>query len=94
MTYMGEITLWSSTPAALVSCSWSRSSSPPLPPSPRTNSPPSPSVARVVELPEVRERMYAMSFEPSPTTPEEYDQIMRKQYETFTRVAKTLGLIK
>ncbi|HZM44816.1 MAG TPA: tripartite tricarboxylate transporter substrate binding protein [Burkholderiales bacterium] len=49
-------------------------------------------VARVLELPDVKERMYAMSFDPAPTTPEEYDEIIRKQFETFARVAKAVGL--
>ena len=50
-------------------------------------------VARVLEMPDVKERMYAMSFDIAHTTPEEYDQIVRKQIETFTRVAKAVGLI-
>jgi len=49
--------------------------------------------ARVLELPDVKERMYAMSFDPAPTTPEEYDQIIRKQLETFNGVARAIGLI-
>jgi tripartite-type tricarboxylate transporter receptor subunit TctC len=50
-------------------------------------------VARVLEMADVKERMYAISFDPAPTTPEEYDQILRKQLETFGRVAKAIGLI-
>jgi tripartite-type tricarboxylate transporter receptor subunit TctC len=50
-------------------------------------------VARVLEMPEVKERFYAMSFDPSPTTPEEYDREVRRQIEVFTSVAKALGLI-
>jgi tripartite-type tricarboxylate transporter receptor subunit TctC len=50
-------------------------------------------VARVLELPDVKERMYAISFDPAPTTPEEYDQIIRQQLEMFGRVAKAVGLI-
>jgi tripartite-type tricarboxylate transporter receptor subunit TctC len=49
-------------------------------------------VARVIEMPDVRERMYAISFDPAPTTPEEYDRIIRKQIEIFTKVAKAAGL--
>ena len=37
--------------------------------------------------------MQAMGFEPAPTTPEEYDRIIRSQIEIFTRVAKAAGLI-
>jgi tripartite-type tricarboxylate transporter receptor subunit TctC len=47
----------------------------------------------VLEIPDVRERLYAMSFDPSPTTPEEYDREVRRQIEVFTKVAKALGLI-
>ena len=50
-------------------------------------------VARVLEMRDVKERMYAMSFDIAHTTPEEYDQIVRKQIEIFTRVAKAIGLI-
>ena len=50
-------------------------------------------VARVLELPDLKERMYAMSFDPAPTTPEEYDREVRRQIEVFTMVAKTIGLI-
>ena len=50
-------------------------------------------VARVLEMPDVKERLYAMSFDPSPTTPEEYDREVRRQIEVFTTVAKALGLL-
>jgi tripartite-type tricarboxylate transporter receptor subunit TctC len=50
-------------------------------------------VARVLEMPDVKERFFAISFDPAPTTPEEYDQIIRKYLETFDRVARNIGLI-
>ena len=50
-------------------------------------------VARVLEMPDVKERLAAISFDPSPTTPEEYDRQVRRQIEVFTTVAKALGLI-
>ena len=50
-------------------------------------------VARVLEMADVKERMHAMSFDPSPTTPEEYDREVRRQIEVFTAVAKTVGLL-
>lgn len=50
-------------------------------------------VARVLEHPDVKERMQAIAFEIAHTTPEEYDQIIRKQIEIFTKVAKSAGLI-
>jgi tripartite-type tricarboxylate transporter receptor subunit TctC len=50
-------------------------------------------VARVIEMPDVKERMYSISFDPAPTTPEEYDRIIRNQVEIFTKVAKSAGLL-
>jgi tripartite-type tricarboxylate transporter receptor subunit TctC len=50
-------------------------------------------VGRVLELPEVRERLRAMAFVPAPTTPEAFDRIVRADIATFTRVAKLAGLI-
>ena len=50
-------------------------------------------VARVLEMPDVKERMQAISFDIAPTTPEEYDRIIRNQIEVFTQVAKAAGLI-
>lgn len=50
-------------------------------------------VAAVLDLPEVRRQMLAMSFDPAPSTPEEFDRILRKQLEIFASVAKTAGLL-
>jgi tripartite-type tricarboxylate transporter receptor subunit TctC len=50
-------------------------------------------VARVLESPDVKERMQAISFDIAPTTPEEYDQQIRKQIEIFTKVARAAGMI-
>ena len=50
-------------------------------------------VARVLELPEVRQQMDAMTFEPAPTSPEEYDRILRALIKTFSRVARDAGLV-
>ncbi|MES2562186.1 MAG: tripartite tricarboxylate transporter substrate-binding protein [Pseudomonadota bacterium] len=50
-------------------------------------------VARVAEMPDVKERMSAISFDLATTTPEEYDKSVRKQIEIFTQVAKAAGLI-
>jgi tripartite-type tricarboxylate transporter receptor subunit TctC len=50
-------------------------------------------VARVLEMPDIRDRMQSMSFEPAPSTPEEFDRIVRNQMEIFTSVAKAAGLI-
>ena len=51
-------------------------------------------VARVLEMPDVKERMQNIGFAPAPTTPEEYDALVVKQIATFTEVAKAVGLTK
>ena len=50
-------------------------------------------VGRVLELPEVKQQMDAMSFEPAPTSPEEYDRILRGLIKTFSKVARDAGLV-
>ena len=50
-------------------------------------------VARVLALPEVKERLQAMGFVPAPTTPEEFDRIVRADIATFAKVGKLVGLI-
>ena len=49
-------------------------------------------VARVLDLPDVRQKMLAMTFEPSPTSPEETDRILRNMIKTFAKVAVAAGL--
>ena len=49
-------------------------------------------VARILDLPDIKERFQPMGFAPAPTTPEEQDKILRSDIETFTRVAKLAGL--
>ena len=49
-------------------------------------------VASVLDLPEVKQQMQAMTFEPAPTSPEEFDRILRSMIDTFTKVAKASGL--
>jgi hypothetical protein len=41
----------------------------------------------------VKERFQAIGFDVGPTSPEEYDEIIRRQMEIFTRVARSAGLI-
>jgi tripartite-type tricarboxylate transporter receptor subunit TctC len=50
-------------------------------------------VARVLELPDVKQRMDNIGFTPAPTTPDEYDKIVRSQVRMFTEIAKDVGLI-
>jgi tripartite-type tricarboxylate transporter receptor subunit TctC len=49
-------------------------------------------VARILDLPEVKERLQALGFHLAPTTPEEHDRILRAQIETFSQVARQVGL--
>jgi tripartite-type tricarboxylate transporter receptor subunit TctC len=50
-------------------------------------------VARVLALPELRERFEAVDFNAAPTKPEEFDKILRSDIETFRQVGKAAGLI-
>jgi tripartite-type tricarboxylate transporter receptor subunit TctC len=49
-------------------------------------------VAGVIELPEVRQQMQVISFEPAPTGPEEYDRIIRSMIGIFSKVVVAAGL--
>jgi tripartite-type tricarboxylate transporter receptor subunit TctC len=49
-------------------------------------------VATVLELPEVKQQMTAMAFEPGPTTPEEYDKLIREMIQMFGKIAVAAGL--
>jgi hypothetical protein len=46
----------------------------------------------VLELPEVKQQMVAMTFEPGPTTPEEYDKILRGMIQIFGKIVVAAGL--
>jgi tripartite-type tricarboxylate transporter receptor subunit TctC len=50
-------------------------------------------IARIVELPDVRERLQAVGFHLEPATPQEYDKILRRQIEALSKVARDAGLI-
>jgi tripartite-type tricarboxylate transporter receptor subunit TctC len=49
-------------------------------------------VARILDLPEVKERLQSMGYHLAPTTPEEHDRIVRAQIQTFSEVARMIGL--
>jgi tripartite-type tricarboxylate transporter receptor subunit TctC len=49
-------------------------------------------VARVLDLPDVKEQLRVVGFVPAASTPEELDRILRADIETFTKVAKLVGL--
>lgn len=49
-------------------------------------------MARILSLPDVKERMQAIGFVPAPTTPEECDKILRAQIATLSRLVRDAGL--
>jgi tripartite-type tricarboxylate transporter receptor subunit TctC len=49
-------------------------------------------VARVLDLPDIKERLQSIGYVPAPTTPQELDKIHREQIETISRVSRDLGL--
>ena len=49
-------------------------------------------VARVLDMPDVKHQMQVMDFIPGPTTPEEFDKILRAQLVLFDEVARAAGL--
>ena len=50
-------------------------------------------VGRILDLPDVKERLLGFGFHLEPTTPEEFDKIVRRQIESLTKVARDAGLI-
>ena len=50
-------------------------------------------VARILDLPDVKERLQLVGFYIEPTTPEEYDRILRYQIESLSKVARDAGLL-
>ena len=49
-------------------------------------------VAHVLELPEVKRQMEAMSFEPAPTTPEEFTRFVQAEIEKYSKLVKLAGI--
>ncbi len=49
-------------------------------------------VARVLEMPDVKKQMEAIDFTIAPTTPEEFDKILREMLVLFEEVARSAGL--
>ena len=49
-------------------------------------------VAAVLQLPDVKLQMEKMTFEPGPTTPEEYDRIIHDMIKMFGKIAVAAGL--
>ena len=49
-------------------------------------------VARVLDLPDMKERLQGMGYFSAPSTPEEFDTILRAQIETLSKVVRDAGL--
>src|SRR5688572_15451402 len=49
-------------------------------------------VARVLDLPDMKERLQGMGYFSAPSTPEEFDAILRTQIETLSKVVRDAGL--
>jgi tripartite-type tricarboxylate transporter receptor subunit TctC len=49
-------------------------------------------VARILELPDVKERLKNIDFTPQPSTPEEHERVVRADIEIFSGVVRAAGL--
>lgn len=49
-------------------------------------------VGRILQLPDIKEKLAHFDFVPAPSTPEEHDRIMRADIETFAGVVRLAGL--
>jgi len=49
-------------------------------------------VARILDLPDLRERAQSFGYVLEPSTPEEYDKILRAQIQTLTKLVQDAGL--
>jgi tripartite-type tricarboxylate transporter receptor subunit TctC len=49
-------------------------------------------VKRVLEMPDIKERLENVDFTSQPTTPEEHEQILRADIQTFTNVVTLAGM--
>jgi tripartite-type tricarboxylate transporter receptor subunit TctC len=49
-------------------------------------------IARILDLPDVRERVQGISFVTAATTPEEYDKIRRAQIKALSALVRDAGL--
>ena len=49
-------------------------------------------LARILDLPEIKERLQNMGYVPAPSTPDEYSKLLRTQIETLAKVTKEIGL--
>ena len=49
-------------------------------------------IARILDLPDIKERLQSISYISAPSTPEEYNKILREQLETVSKVVRDAGL--
>ena len=49
-------------------------------------------VARIVQLPDVRERLQNLGTDPKSSSPEEFDRFIRSQIERLGKVIKAAGI--
>jgi tripartite-type tricarboxylate transporter receptor subunit TctC len=49
-------------------------------------------VARIVELPDVKERLRAVGADPAPTSPEEFDAYIKAEVAKFQKIVKDAGI--
>jgi tripartite-type tricarboxylate transporter receptor subunit TctC len=49
-------------------------------------------VTRILELPDVRKQLLAMGAEPTPTSPEEFDALVRDEIRKFTKVVREANI--
>jgi tripartite-type tricarboxylate transporter receptor subunit TctC len=49
-------------------------------------------VAKVLEMPDVREKLTAFGSIPAPNTPEQFDAIIRSDTERYAKILKDAGI--
>jgi len=49
-------------------------------------------IARILDLPDVKERLQGIGYVSAPSTPEEYDKILRSQIEALYKLVRDAGL--
>ena len=49
-------------------------------------------IARILDLPDIRERLQGIAYVYAPSTPEAYDKILRAQIETVSKLVRDAGL--
>jgi tripartite-type tricarboxylate transporter receptor subunit TctC len=49
-------------------------------------------IARIVELPDVKERLRALGADPAPTTPEAFDAYVRTEVAKFQKIVRDAGI--